>query len=140
MNSVIEYDIKISNINLFFDLINSLGCDYYISFNKNYSNNTGLMSNDDGDVYKKDILNVKKTVIDGLLNYSQIEYKISNYNTKRNASFKLNEDILEMACSHNDKFIVKFLFIKNKKTQVHISMLTIINFFIKYILYIKSIF
>lgn len=113
MNSVIEYDIKISNINLFFDLINSLGCDYYISFNKNYSNNTGLMSNDDGDVYKKDILNVKKTVIDGLLNYSQIEYKISNYNTKRNASFKLNEDILEMACSHNDKFIVKFLFIKN---------------------------
>lgn len=107
-----EYEISISDINLFLDLIRSFNKTCNVNITKYYKNNIGLISYDDI-VLKKTIKEVNKYVIDGVLTYDKINYVTSTINKDRNSSYKLYEHIVELSCSALDKYIISFQFIKN---------------------------
>ena len=108
-----EYEISISDINLFLDLVKSFNKSCNVNITKFYKNNIGLISYDDI-IMKKTIKDINKYVIDGVLTYDKINYVNSIINKERNSSYQLFEHIVELSCSVLDSYIISFQFIKNR--------------------------
>lgn len=124
MDSSIEYEFTINNVELFFSLINTLSCVDDLSYKNIYEYN-GLLYNENDGVYKKNILLIHDNIQNGFMKYKQIEYNINFLNTKKNNNFKLYNDIVEVSCSYEDNYIIKFQFIKNSNIENKSSFKTL---------------